>query len=243
MDVPRQQRRGRRKGCRRRRRSARPSRERTWVPSGLRRCVRTRAPVEPAGVVEVAMGRTIPPFARGTTELHHRAGEDGGRGLGTRPGDGPSCQSDGERGAEARSRASRTGSPSPILSAGCVACLVSWRRRRPSFRRSRCARRPWQHGRSLARAPGRWGLAVWDDESKWRLDKGIACAHEDARFHELAERRGELLVAHIRQRTVGCSSLDNTHPFQSGRWMFAQQRDDQGRRGFLRAHLLRVARG
>jgi predicted glutamine amidotransferase len=66
-----------------------------------------------------------------------------------------------------------------------------------------------------------WGLAVWDDESKWRLDKGIACAHEDARFHELAERRGELLVAHIRQRTVGCSSLDNTHPFQSGRWIFA----------------------
>ncbi len=66
-----------------------------------------------------------------------------------------------------------------------------------------------------------WGLAVWDDSSAWRLDKGIACAHEDERFHELAGRRGELLVAHIRQRTVGCSSLENTHPFQSGRWVFA----------------------
>jgi predicted glutamine amidotransferase len=66
-----------------------------------------------------------------------------------------------------------------------------------------------------------WGLAVWDERESWRLDKGIACAHEDARFHELAERRGELLVAHIRQRTVGCSSLENTHPFQSGRWVFA----------------------
>jgi predicted glutamine amidotransferase len=66
-----------------------------------------------------------------------------------------------------------------------------------------------------------WGLAVWDDERQWRVDKGIACAHEDERFLELALRRGELLVAHIRQRTVGCSSLENTHPFQSGRWVFA----------------------
>jgi glutamine amidotransferase len=66
-----------------------------------------------------------------------------------------------------------------------------------------------------------WGLAVWGDGERWRIDKGIACAHEDARFHELAGRRGELLVAHVRQRTVGCSSLENTHPFQSGRWIFA----------------------
>ena len=66
-----------------------------------------------------------------------------------------------------------------------------------------------------------WGLAVWDDASHWQLDKGIACAHEDQRFHELAGRRGELLIAHVRQKTVGCSSLENTHPFRSGRWVFA----------------------
>jgi predicted glutamine amidotransferase len=66
-----------------------------------------------------------------------------------------------------------------------------------------------------------WGLAVWADSSAWRIDKGVACAHEDERFHELAGERGELLVAHIRQRTVGCTSLENTHPFQSGRWVFA----------------------
>jgi predicted glutamine amidotransferase len=67
-----------------------------------------------------------------------------------------------------------------------------------------------------------WGLAVWNDESAWQLDKGIACAHEDQRFHELAiGMQGELLIAHIRQRTVGSSSLENTHPFQSGRWVFA----------------------
>jgi glutamine amidotransferase len=66
-----------------------------------------------------------------------------------------------------------------------------------------------------------WGLAVWDEESAWQVDKGIACAHEDARFHQLAERRGALLVAHIRQRTVGGASIENTHPFHSGRWVFA----------------------
>jgi predicted glutamine amidotransferase len=66
-----------------------------------------------------------------------------------------------------------------------------------------------------------WGLAVWNDASSWQIDKGIACAHEDERFHELAGGMGELLVAHIRQKTVGCSSLENTHPFHSGRWIFA----------------------
>jgi glutamine amidotransferase len=66
-----------------------------------------------------------------------------------------------------------------------------------------------------------WGLAVWHDTSSWKIDKGVACAHEDERFRELAGGRGELLVAHIRQKTVGCSSLENTHPFHSGRWIFA----------------------
>jgi glutamine amidotransferase len=67
-----------------------------------------------------------------------------------------------------------------------------------------------------------WGLAVWDERRAWRLDKGVACAQDDENFHRLAVgTRGELLVAHIRQRTVGPSSIDNTHPFQSGRWVFA----------------------
>lgn len=65
-----------------------------------------------------------------------------------------------------------------------------------------------------------WGLAVYDES--WRLHKGTACASEDAEYHRLAVgSKGELLVAHVRQRTVGLTSLENTHPFQSGRWMFA----------------------
>ena len=87
-----------------------------------------------------------------------------------------------------------------------------------------------------------WGIAIWDDRDAWRLEKGIACAHEDARFHQLAERHGELLVAHIRQRTVGCASLENTHPFQSGRWVFAHNgtiKDTE----FLRANASPARRG
>jgi len=69
-----------------------------------------------------------------------------------------------------------------------------------------------------------WGIAVFDasGDNDWRLDRGVAPAREDARFHELAlGSRGELLVAHIRQKTVGPTSIDNTHPFRRGRWVFA----------------------
>ena len=68
-----------------------------------------------------------------------------------------------------------------------------------------------------------WGLAVFDEEATgWRLDKGVACAGEDERFHRLAlGTRGEVLVSHVRQKTVGETSLVNTHPFERGRWVFA----------------------
>jgi glutamine amidotransferase len=69
-----------------------------------------------------------------------------------------------------------------------------------------------------------WGLAVFDasHEPDWRVDRGVDPAREDARFHERAlGSRGELLIAHIRQKTVGATSLENTHPFRRGRWVFA----------------------
>lgn len=68
-----------------------------------------------------------------------------------------------------------------------------------------------------------WGLAIHDeDQKKWHLHKGVERASDDATFHELAVgSRGEMLVAHIRKRTVGVTSLENTHPFLRGRWIFA----------------------
>jgi glutamine amidotransferase len=66
-----------------------------------------------------------------------------------------------------------------------------------------------------------WGIAVHDDK-EWTLDKGVECARHDTRFHERAiGSRGSFMVAHIRQKTVGPTSILNTHPFHRGRWVFA----------------------
>src|SRR5258708_38411669 len=68
-----------------------------------------------------------------------------------------------------------------------------------------------------------WGIAVFDaGAGAWQIDRGIACAGEDERFHQLAVGScGELLVSHVRQKTVGEQTLANTHPFSRGRWVFA----------------------
>jgi predicted glutamine amidotransferase len=68
-----------------------------------------------------------------------------------------------------------------------------------------------------------WGIAVFDDDaSGWSVERGVACASEDARFHQLAVgSRGEVLITHIRRKTVGETALVNTHPFEHGRWVFA----------------------
>jgi glutamine amidotransferase len=68
-----------------------------------------------------------------------------------------------------------------------------------------------------------WGVAVFDEQAGgWQLEKGIACAGEDERFHRLAVgSRGEVLVSHVRRKTVGETSLANTHPFERERWVFA----------------------
>jgi predicted glutamine amidotransferase len=82
-----------------------------------------------------------------------------------------------------------------------------------------------------------WGLAVFDPERRgWCVEKGAACACEDDRFHQLAVgSRGQLLVAHIRQKTVGETSLANTHPFERGRWVFAHNGTVKDV-GWLRSH-------
>ncbi|HEY5145347.1 MAG TPA: class II glutamine amidotransferase, partial [Polyangiaceae bacterium] len=68
-----------------------------------------------------------------------------------------------------------------------------------------------------------WGIAVFDAASRrWQVDKGVVCACEDERFHRLAVgTRGEVLISHIRQKTIGDTALVNTHPFERGRWIFA----------------------
>lgn len=70
--------------------------------------------------------------------------------------------------------------------------------------------------------PHGWGLAVHDGRGGWDVHKSPACAKHDDRFHAVAQdARGRMLVAHVRKRTVGPTSLSNTHPFRRGRWVFA----------------------
>jgi glutamine amidotransferase len=67
-----------------------------------------------------------------------------------------------------------------------------------------------------------WGIGVYSEAGGWSVQRGTLCAHDDDEFHEVAAgSRGELLVAHVRKRTVGAVTLDNTHPFRHGRWVFA----------------------
>lgn len=72
-----------------------------------------------------------------------------------------------------------------------------------------------------------WGLAVFEPDGDpstqagWRLHKAVACAAEDDGFRRLGTARGALMISHVRRRTVGAISLDNTHPFRAGQWVFA----------------------
>jgi glutamine amidotransferase len=66
-----------------------------------------------------------------------------------------------------------------------------------------------------------WGLAAASG-GRWRLHKGTRPASSDARFRERAlASSGEILVSHVRKRTVGPIRRTNAHPFVRGRWVFA----------------------
>lgn len=91
--------------------------------------------------------------------------------------------------------------------------------------------------RSLAKLseqhPDGWGIAAHGGPdasppstsrmaSGWYLYKGMVSAGKDPRFASVAARSaGMTLVAHVRQKTVGPTRLENTHPFVQGPWVFA----------------------
>ncbi len=67
-----------------------------------------------------------------------------------------------------------------------------------------------------------WGIAVHNAKGGWRVTKQCTSASSDPAFDGAAsEATGALLIAHVRKRTVGKVSLDNTHPFRRGEWVFA----------------------
>lgn len=69
-----------------------------------------------------------------------------------------------------------------------------------------------------------WGVATHEGVRGygWTVHKSVRTAEEDPDFAaEARQARGRVLVAHVRQKTVGPRDLQNTHPFVAGDWVFA----------------------
>lgn len=81
----------------------------------------------------------------------------------------------------------------------------------------------------------------------WNLQKGTEPAGRCHKFREVAGRsRGHVLVAHIRQKTVGPTRLENTHPFVRDGWVFAHNgtiKEQDGVRARCSARRLREITG
>ncbi|MBK6463231.1 MAG: class II glutamine amidotransferase [Myxococcales bacterium] len=73
--------------------------------------------------------------------------------------------------------------------------------------------------------PDGWGVALFEPRGRaWEVHRGVERALDCVRFRALAAAtRASVLIGHIRQKTVGPTSLENTHPFAcaQGRWVFA----------------------
>ena len=71
------------------------------------------------------------------------------------------------------------------------------------------------------RHPHGWGIG-WYEEGVPRVRRGILPAHADAAFLAAGrELRSAVVVAHVREASVGPVRHENTHPFLFDRWLFA----------------------
>ena len=70
--------------------------------------------------------------------------------------------------------------------------------------------------------PHGWGMAHAKGPGRWAVRRSAMAAFEDGEFESTAcGTRGRILVAHVRQRTIGAVTVANTHPFKNGAWIFA----------------------
>ncbi|HZZ82969.1 MAG TPA: class II glutamine amidotransferase [Anaeromyxobacteraceae bacterium] len=68
--------------------------------------------------------------------------------------------------------------------------------------------------------PHGWGIA-WYVAQGIRLRKGVLPAHQDDAFLAAARlARSPVILAHVRDASVGKVAPENTHPFVNGRWTF-----------------------
>ncbi|HYG69571.1 MAG TPA: class II glutamine amidotransferase, partial [Anaeromyxobacteraceae bacterium] len=65
-------------------------------------------------------------------------------------------------------------------------------------------------------------IGWYGDDGRVKLRRGILPAHADAAFLRAARAaRSQVVVAHVRDASVGPVTTVNTHPFRCGRWLFA----------------------
>ncbi len=69
--------------------------------------------------------------------------------------------------------------------------------------------------------PHGWGVG-WYQGARVVVRRGLLPAHADEAFVEAARAaRSRIVVAHVRDASVGPVAEENTHPFVHGRWLFA----------------------
>jgi glutamine amidotransferase len=69
--------------------------------------------------------------------------------------------------------------------------------------------------------PHGWGVA-WYGARGPEVRRGVMAAHADEDFVRAGRRaRSRVVLAHVRDASVGRVALENTHPFVEGRWVFA----------------------
>ena len=66
-----------------------------------------------------------------------------------------------------------------------------------------------------------WGIATYEGETP-HVERQAWAAYHGEHFQRAAARAyATTVIAHIRRATVGGPRLENTHPFNDGRWTFA----------------------
>jgi glutamine amidotransferase len=72
-------------------------------------------------------------------------------------------------------------------------------------------------------------MAVCVGGGSWKVHRSITSADDDRQFEEAAATaNGEVLLAHVREKTVGRVRVVNTHPFRRERWVFAHNGTIEG---------------
>jgi glutamine amidotransferase len=68
------------------------------------------------------------------------------------------------------------------------------------------------------------GIALSSSKEAWHLHKNAGRPRVDLRLSEIATSEAAgIVLAHVRQKTVGRVCLANTHPFRHDRWVFAHK--------------------